>query len=539
MVNALAIDPKTPSTIYAGTYYYGVFKSTDGGNSWAWSNVGLTYNTPERNIGAIAIYPKTPSIICAGTKGAGAFRSYDSGYSWIRGSLGPIDGYVDALAIDSLTPSAIYAGTEGGVFKSTDHGASSWDINTGLTNTHVNALAIDPITPSTIYAGTDSGVFKSTNGGNVWINTGLTSTYVNALAIDPKTPSTIYAGIMGGVFKSTNGGGTWSVMNTGLTNTFVTALAIDPKTPAKIYAGTYGGGVFDFDYQTPPSAPSSLVAKATSSSSIVLTWKDNSNNEDGFKIESKLGACDSANAWALIATKEANAKTHTNTGLTANTTYSYRVRAYNAGGNSAYSNCASTKTALAGTPKAPTNLSASSISANEIKLLWTDNSTDEKNFKIYRKAGSGSWPLLATKGANIVSHTDSTATGNTTTTTYSYYIQACNSVGCSPNTNVAVVPYGPISLLTTPAVKQINLKWTDKSSNETGFEIYRKSGACSSVNPWGVISKTAANSTSYSNTGLSTGTTYSYEVRAYSRSLAQPYANGYSLFSNCSTATAQ
>ena len=86
----------------------------------------------------------------------------------------------------------------------------------------IYALAIDPATPTTLYAGTGGGVFKSTNGGGNWsaVNTGLTNTNVYALAIDPATPTTLYAGTHdGGVFKSTNGGGNWSAVNTGLTDT--------------------------------------------------------------------------------------------------------------------------------------------------------------------------------------------------------------------------------------------------------------------------------------------------------------------------------
>jgi hypothetical protein len=289
-----------------------------------------------------------------------------------------------------------------------------------------------------------------------------------------------------------------------------------------------------------PNSPSQLSAKATSSSSIVLTWKDNSNDETGFKIERKIGSCSSTNSWELIATKGANATTHTNTGLATNTTYSYRVKAYNAGGNSAYSNCASAKTALSGTPKAPTNLTATSLSASQIKLTWTDNSTNEGSFKVYRKVGSGSWGFLATKGANIVSHTDTTATGNTATDAYSYYVQACNSSGCSPATNTAIVPYKPTNLTATaPSSSRIDLAWADKSSNETGFQIYRKSGVCSSPSAWGLIATKGVDSTSHSNTGLSSGTTYSYKVRAYKKSSAMPYAYGYSLYSNCKSATTQ
>jgi hypothetical protein len=287
-----------------------------------------------------------------------------------------------------------------------------------------------------------------------------------------------------------------------------------------------------------PLPPSSLTAKAISSSRIILGWKDNSNNEEGFKIYRKEGACDSSTSWSLVATKGANTTTHTNTGLSPNTRYSYRLRAYNAAGNSAYSNCASAKTARAGTPKAPTNLTATSLSASQIKLLWTDNSTDEKSFKIYRKAGAGSWSLLATKGADIVSHTDTTATGNTTATTYSYYVKACNSSGCSPSTTWAVVPYRPTNLTTTASSSsRINLTWADKSNNETGFQVYRKTGVCSSTNSWCRIKTTGPNITSYNNIGLTSGATYSYKVRTYRKSSAMPYGYGYSSYSGCKSAT--
>ena len=106
MINALAIDPATPSTLYAGTWGGGVFKSADGGASWSAVNTGL---------------PATD---------------------------------VYALVIDPATPSTLYAGTNGGVFKSTNGGAAWEAVNTGLTNTYVPSLAIDPMIPSTLYAGT-------------------------------------------------------------------------------------------------------------------------------------------------------------------------------------------------------------------------------------------------------------------------------------------------------------------------------------------------------------------------------------------------
>jgi len=104
------------------------------------------------------------------------------------------------------------------------------------------------------------------------------------------------------------------------------------------------------------------------------------------------------------------------------------------------------KTALAGTPNAPTNLKAASNAADKVTLTWTDNAVNETKFAIYRKASTGTFALLDTiQSAEVKSYTDTTATGNDSTTAYSYYIQACNTTGCSPATNTAVVPFRPKS----------------------------------------------------------------------------------------------
>jgi len=83
----------------------------------------------------------------------------------------------------------------------------------------------------------------------------------------------------------------------------------------------------------PPNDPSNLTAAAVSSSQINLTWKDNSNNETGFKIERKTGA---GGTYSQIGTVGANATAYSSTGLTGNTTYYYRVISYSAAGNSNY-----------------------------------------------------------------------------------------------------------------------------------------------------------------------------------------------------------
>jgi len=260
-INALAINPATPATLYAGTNS-GVFKSTDSGSTWVAANTGLA----SLSIYALAINPSTPATLYAGTGwfgpeggpyGGGVFKSTDSGGTWLAANAGLPPVSADTLAIDPANPATLYAGTYGGalgIFKSTDSGGTWTAANTGLPNVNVQTLAIDPSTPSTLYAGTQGGVFKSTDSGGTWTaaNKELTNPpYVLSLVIDPSTPATLYAGTSGGgVFKSTDFGGTWAAASTGLPNNpygvavYVSALAINPTAPATLYAGTGSGGVF-------------------------------------------------------------------------------------------------------------------------------------------------------------------------------------------------------------------------------------------------------------------------------------------------------
>ncbi|MFQ5613135.1 MAG: fibronectin type III domain-containing protein [Anaerolineae bacterium] len=90
-----------------------------------------------------------------------------------------------------------------------------------------------------------------------------------------------------------------------------------------------------------PSPPGNLTALALSQMQILLQWTDNSNNETGFKIEQSLNG---VSGWTQIATTPANVTSHAPPGLNCGTTYHYRVRAYNASGNSPYSNTASATT---------------------------------------------------------------------------------------------------------------------------------------------------------------------------------------------------
>jgi hypothetical protein len=124
-----------------------------------------------------------------------------------------------------------------------------------------------------------------------------------------------------------------------------------------------------------PDAPSDLIAAAASSTSIDLEWADNSDDEDGFRIEQ-----DVSGSWVEVDTVAPDETTFTVTGLAVATSYTFRVVAFNENGDSVPSASASATTAAA--TNAPTLLSVTAIDLTTIDLAWVDNSDDETGFRI-------------------------------------------------------------------------------------------------------------------------------------------------------------
>jgi photosystem II stability/assembly factor-like uncharacterized protein len=241
---AIAVDPSSSSTLYAGTKGAGIYKSTDGAATWFSSSSGL----PAFTVLTLAVDPGVPATVYAGTE-MGLFRSLDAGAAWNPAPGLPATVF-NELVFDPVSPLTAYAiSTDAGVFKSTNGGTSWSPINAGLAGAQPRALAVDPTLPSTLFLGTiQAGFFRSTNGGASWVNLndGLENLHIAALAVDPVTTSNLYAGTTnGGVFKSFNGGGHWQAANSGLPTVIgvqsIRGFAIDPRTPASVFAATDAG----------------------------------------------------------------------------------------------------------------------------------------------------------------------------------------------------------------------------------------------------------------------------------------------------------
>jgi len=229
-----------------------------------------------------------------------------------------------------------------------------------------------------------------------------------------------------------------------------------------------------------PNTPGALTAQAASASAINLSWQDSSTNEDSFRVEQLVNG-----AYQEVRSLAAGTTAVQISGLAASTSYSFRVRAANAGGYSAYSNTASATTAAAPPPPtppaAPTALAAQAASTSAINLSWQDNAANEDSFHVQQLV-NGAYQEIQILGPNV---TSTQVGGLAAGTPYSFRVLAANAVGFSAYSNTASattqalpppppppVPAAPGSLTGwASSSTEVTLNWVDNSNDETSFRI--------------------------------------------------------------------
>ncbi len=279
---------------------------------------------------------------------------------------------------------------------------------------------------------------RSANGGSTWTQVAIVAANATSYSDTGLQPSTSY----GYRIQSCSSAGCSSYSNA--------ATATTPAPPAQ-----------------PPAAPTNLGATATSATRVDLTWKDNSTDETEFRLQRST---DGGTTWTQIATLAPNARSYADTTVRASTAYAYRIQSCSSAGCSSYSNAATATTPAAAptAPAAPSGLQAEAASATRVDLTWTDNSTDETEFRLERSADGGStWAQIATPATNATSYADTTAHASTA---YSYRIRACSAAGCSAYSNEAstTTPAPPPSPVI--ALDPTSVSFTANAGNSAGSQ---------------------------------------------------------------------
>ncbi|HVT18206.1 MAG TPA: hypothetical protein VHQ90_18770 [Thermoanaerobaculia bacterium] len=272
----VVVDPRDKAKVYVVSY--GLHKSRDGGATWEYSEVVARGNPYIGFPQSLAIDPRSPSTLYVGTVNTGVFKSLDGGASWTWLEATGFGGYA-SLAVDPRRPGTVYAleRCPGHILRSSDGGAT-WaakDRGVLLDRTDCVAplqVAVDPSTvPGTVYVAfsvdkvaftyrsTDAGEtwqqagpggyplavgqgvvyagdVTSSDGGVTWMDAAVPPAPALVLAAAPGSATTVYAGTSQGVWESDDAMATWQAASGNLTATVPRALAIDPLTPQILYA---------------------------------------------------------------------------------------------------------------------------------------------------------------------------------------------------------------------------------------------------------------------------------------------------------------
>ena len=243
-VRALAIAPASPQILAAGTLT-GVFRSIDGGQSWA--RITPPDHPDLRNFESVAFDPQDPNTLYVGTWHLG-WKTVDGGQDWLPMHTGMIDDSdVMTLTVDRWKPQVVYATACTGIYRSED-AAGRWTKIRGIPSSsrRTRTFAQSPDDQNRLFAGTTEGLWASEDGSATWRLITQKDLIINSVLALPG--GVVLLGTEGaGVVRSTDGGQTWLASNDGFSERFVSKVVFD-RANRRVLAGIWGdrrhGGVF-------------------------------------------------------------------------------------------------------------------------------------------------------------------------------------------------------------------------------------------------------------------------------------------------------
>jgi photosystem II stability/assembly factor-like uncharacterized protein len=228
---ALAVDPSSPSTIYADGPH-GVFKTNDGGIYWLTLSTPFQYDEP-----ALVVDPSSSNNIYAGLPYGSPdaiFKSTDVGATWQV--IGPGIAFVTALAIAPSSPLTLFAADSYGNMSKTTDGGATWNPTGFGATRYATSVAVDPTNSMNILANdiNTNSVYRSTNGGTTWAARTVNGPLgVDSLSYDLGNSTNAFAVGGGALYRSTDGGDRWSPTLLASVTQFIVQ---SPSNPSILYS---------------------------------------------------------------------------------------------------------------------------------------------------------------------------------------------------------------------------------------------------------------------------------------------------------------
>ncbi|MGO8669784.1 MAG: fibronectin type III domain-containing protein [Capsulimonadaceae bacterium] len=456
------------------TYYYTVSALDSGGTS-AQSAEATATLTPNAPTGLAAASTTTQvSLTWTATTGATSYDVFQ----------GTASGAESSTPIATGVTAASYANT--GLVAGTTYYYEIAAVNAG--GTSADSAELDGTTLTTAPTGL-AAVSKALKVTLTWTATPGATKYA------------VYSG-------TTSGGESATALTTGETaltyaNTNLTAGITYYYTIAAEDAGGTSAMSAEVNATTEPAAPPSLSATG-GTTQVILTWATTpfATSYAVFRGTATGGEKSGALVKGLTTT------TYTNTGLVAGTTYYYKV----AGADSAGTGVHSAEAAAITIPATPAGLTATG-GAGQVSLAWTAD-TGATGYAVYRGTSSGGENATPVGTSTTTSYTD---TGLAAGTTYYYKVASVDASGTSAESteaNATTASAPPMGVTATGGTTQVAVSWT-ASSGAASYNLYR---GTASGGEGSTALFTGITATSYTNTGLSSGTTYYYTVAAINAS---------------------